>query len=145
MYSYAVAKFRVPDWREKVDSFKELSYRPARLHRLAVRYDNPMPESTLSPSQGLWIWPQISTYSEGYSSVVLLDMRFHSSSAVDPELCIPDPDSASQDLPDPNPKLGICIVKKVYMWLYVTRMKCVCALSTKISTRPLACTVQQLF
>jgi hypothetical protein len=21
---------------------------------------NPMPESTLSPSQGLWIWPQVS-------------------------------------------------------------------------------------
>ncbi len=33
-----------------------LSYRPARLQRLAGRYDKYMPESTLSPSQRLWIW-----------------------------------------------------------------------------------------
>jgi hypothetical protein len=35
-----------------------LSYRPARLHRLAGRYDNPMPESSISPipSQGLRLW-----------------------------------------------------------------------------------------
>ncbi len=32
-------------------------YRPARLHRLAGRNDNPMPESTITLSQGLWIWP----------------------------------------------------------------------------------------
>ncbi len=33
-------------------------YRPARLHRQAGRCDIPMPESTISPSQGLpvWIW-----------------------------------------------------------------------------------------
>ncbi len=30
----------------------ELSFRPARLHGLADRYDNPMQELTLSPSQG---------------------------------------------------------------------------------------------
>jgi hypothetical protein len=29
-----------------------LSYQPARLHRLVRRYDNPMPESTLSPQSG---------------------------------------------------------------------------------------------
>jgi hypothetical protein len=52
---YAVAKFIVPDWGDKVDSGMELSYRPARLHRLAGRYeyDNPMPESTISSNQGL--------------------------------------------------------------------------------------------
>jgi hypothetical protein len=34
------------------------SSRPARLHRLAGRYDNPMLESTtyIPPIQGLWIW-----------------------------------------------------------------------------------------
>jgi hypothetical protein len=31
----------------------------ARLQRLAGRYDNPMPESTISPIQGTWIWLQI--------------------------------------------------------------------------------------
>jgi hypothetical protein len=30
-----------------------LSYQPAMLHRLAVQYDNPMPESAISPSQPL--------------------------------------------------------------------------------------------
>ncbi len=45
-----VAKFIDPDWGDKVNS--GLSYRPARLHELAGRYDNPMPESTLSPSHG---------------------------------------------------------------------------------------------
>ncbi len=51
-----VAKFVVPDWRVIVDSgMGLLSYRPARLHRLAGRYENPMPESTISPSQGLRI------------------------------------------------------------------------------------------
>ncbi len=30
---------------------------PARLRRLAGRYDNPMPVLTVSPSQGLRIWP----------------------------------------------------------------------------------------
>ncbi len=47
----SVAKFIVPDWGDKVDSGIGLSYRPARrLHRLAGRYDHPMPESTLSPN-----------------------------------------------------------------------------------------------
>ncbi len=36
-----------------------LSYRHARLHRLAGRYGKPMLESTLSPSQVLWIWLQV--------------------------------------------------------------------------------------
>ena len=44
-----VAKFIVPDWGDKVDSGIGLSYRHARLHRLADLYDNPIPESTLSP------------------------------------------------------------------------------------------------
>jgi len=48
-----VAKFIVPDWGDKVDSGIGVSYRPAKLHRLEGRYDNPMPESTISPSQGL--------------------------------------------------------------------------------------------
>jgi hypothetical protein len=49
---YAVAKFIVPDWGDKVDSSIGLSYRTTRLHRLAGRYDKPMPESTLSPHSG---------------------------------------------------------------------------------------------
>jgi hypothetical protein len=46
----SVATFIAPDWGNKVNSGRG-SYRPARLHRLAGRYDNPMPESTISPSQ----------------------------------------------------------------------------------------------
>jgi len=48
----------IPWLGDKVDSGIGLSYRPARLHRLRLAgwYDNPMPESTLSPSQGLRIW-----------------------------------------------------------------------------------------
>ncbi len=34
-----------------------LLHRTARLRRLEARYDNPSPESTISPSQGLRIWP----------------------------------------------------------------------------------------
>jgi hypothetical protein len=52
-----VAKFLVPDWGDKVDSGIGLSFRSARLHRLAGRYNNPMPKSTKSSSQGLRIWP----------------------------------------------------------------------------------------
>jgi hypothetical protein len=49
-----VAKLIVPDLGIKLTPALGLSYRPARLHTvLAGRYDNPMPESTLSPSQGL--------------------------------------------------------------------------------------------
>ncbi len=51
--SFSVAEFIVPDWGDKVNSGIRLSYLPAMLHRLAGRYDNPMPESTISPSQGL--------------------------------------------------------------------------------------------
>jgi hypothetical protein len=36
-----------------------LLFWPASLCSLAGRYDNPMPESTISPSQGLRIWLQI--------------------------------------------------------------------------------------
>jgi hypothetical protein len=53
-----LAKFLVPDWRDIVGSGIELSYRHARLHMLAGRYDNPMPELTISPSQGPRIRPQ---------------------------------------------------------------------------------------
>jgi hypothetical protein len=43
------AKFIFPDRGDKVNSGIGLSYRPARLHRLASRYDNLMPESTIFP------------------------------------------------------------------------------------------------
>ncbi len=48
----SVAKFIDPHCGDKVNSNIGLSYRPARLHGLAGRYGNPLPESTLSPSQG---------------------------------------------------------------------------------------------
>ncbi len=35
---YSEAEFIVPDWGDKVNSGIGLSYRPARLHRLAGRY-----------------------------------------------------------------------------------------------------------
>jgi hypothetical protein len=44
-----VAQFLVPDWGYIVDSAIGLSYQPAGLHRLEGRYDNAMPESTISP------------------------------------------------------------------------------------------------
>jgi glycosidase len=47
------AIFIVPDRWDKVDSGIGLSYRSAMLHRLAVLYDNSMPESTISPNQEL--------------------------------------------------------------------------------------------
>ncbi len=50
----SVAKFIVPDRGDKINSGIELS--PGRLHRLAGRFDNPMTESTISPSPGLGIW-----------------------------------------------------------------------------------------
>ncbi len=55
-----VAEFINPDWGDKVNFGIGLSYRPARLHGLAGRYDNPMPELTLSP--------QSEIYEFGYSS-----------------------------------------------------------------------------
>jgi hypothetical protein len=45
-----VAKFRVPDWGNKVDSGTGLSYQPAKLHRLAGKCGNPMSESPVYPS-----------------------------------------------------------------------------------------------
>ncbi len=47
-----VAEFIDPDWGDKVNSGMGLSYWPARLHWPAGRYNNPMPELTLSPSHG---------------------------------------------------------------------------------------------
>jgi len=47
-------------WRGDIDdSGIGLSYRSVRLDRLAGRCDNPMQESTISPSQGLRIWLQL--------------------------------------------------------------------------------------
>ncbi len=54
------AQFLVPDRRDKVDYGIEMPYGPARLHRLAGRYDNLMPLSTISPRQGLRVWLQYS-------------------------------------------------------------------------------------
>ncbi len=45
----AIAKFIGPDWGDKVDSGIWLSNLLARLHFLAGRYVNPMPEKTTSP------------------------------------------------------------------------------------------------
>jgi hypothetical protein len=45
----SVSKFIVPDWGDKVNSGIGLSYWPARRNRPAGRYDNPIPESTISP------------------------------------------------------------------------------------------------
>ncbi len=50
--SNSVASFIVSDFGDKVDSGIGLSYRSAKLHRLAGRYDNPMPESTISTISG---------------------------------------------------------------------------------------------
>jgi hypothetical protein len=51
---FPVAKCIVPDWGDKVDSgiYRVVVPRPARLRRLVGRYDNPMPESTISPHSG---------------------------------------------------------------------------------------------
>jgi hypothetical protein len=46
----SVATFLVPDWGDKVNSGIGLSYRPAMLHRLAGRYDNPMPVNYIPQS-----------------------------------------------------------------------------------------------
>ncbi len=52
-YNFPVAKFIVHDWGDKVDSGTG-SPLPARHATQAGRpYDNPMPESTISHSQGL--------------------------------------------------------------------------------------------
>ncbi len=53
--------YRVSVKREIVDYTIGSSYRIASLCSLAgrYRYENPMPQSTISPSQGLRIWPQV--------------------------------------------------------------------------------------
>jgi hypothetical protein len=51
-FNITVAEFIDPDWGDNVNSGIGLSYRPARLHGLPARYDNPMPELTSSPSHG---------------------------------------------------------------------------------------------
>ncbi len=48
-----------------VDSGIGLSYRPARLHKLASRYDNPMPESTKNLATGKWIFEYFSSFLSG--------------------------------------------------------------------------------
>ncbi len=60
-------KIHSPRLRDKVASGKGFAYRPVRLCSLAGRYDNPMPEpeSTLSPRQGLRVWPKICGGGEG--------------------------------------------------------------------------------
>jgi hypothetical protein len=47
-----VTIFIVHDREDKVDSNIGMSYRPASLCRLPGRYNNPMPESTLSSQSG---------------------------------------------------------------------------------------------
>jgi hypothetical protein len=58
--SYTVVKFIVPDWGDKVNSGIGLSCRPARLHRLAGRYGNLTPETTITPSQATVLWMKTS-------------------------------------------------------------------------------------
>ncbi len=53
------AQFIVPDRVDKVDYGIGLSYLPVRLHKMAGRYDNLIPLSTLSPNKGLCIWLQV--------------------------------------------------------------------------------------
>ncbi len=53
-----IAKFLVPDWGHMVDS--GMGYRLPSLCNPADRHDSLMPESvesTISPNQGLGIWP----------------------------------------------------------------------------------------
>ncbi len=73
--SCTVAKFLVPDRRDKVDSGIGLSYRPPRLHKLAGRYLNPMPESITSLCQSLRIWP-LDLSSERALGLYCLQSRF---------------------------------------------------------------------
>ncbi len=54
---FPVAEFIVSDWGDKINPGIGFSYRPARIHRMAGRYDNPVPELIRSPSQRLWLWP----------------------------------------------------------------------------------------
>ncbi len=75
LHSSPEDKFLVPDcgyswlWHRVVEWVSFISWgqilspglggiQPGHIHRLAGRYDNPMPGSTISLSQGLRIWPQ---------------------------------------------------------------------------------------
>ncbi len=71
-YAEILSQIHIPDWGiyyTVVDSGIGLSYRPApRLHRLAGRYDNPMPELTLSPQSGVDFISPVRIYEFGYCS-----------------------------------------------------------------------------
>jgi hypothetical protein len=54
-----VAKFIVQDWEAIADFGIGSSYRPSRLHKLKGRYDNPMPESTISLQSGTKNWASL--------------------------------------------------------------------------------------
>jgi hypothetical protein len=54
-----VAKFLVPNLGDLVDTGIGYSRSGMPAYSLAGQYDNPMPESTISPSQGLRIWLQL--------------------------------------------------------------------------------------
>jgi hypothetical protein len=52
------AELIVPDWGDKVNFGIGLSYLPVSyIDWRAVTYDDPLQELTISPSQGLLIWP----------------------------------------------------------------------------------------
>ncbi len=57
----SVDKFVVPDWGDKVDS----GMGPARLHMLAGRYDNPMPDQ---------LYPTVRDYEFGHRTVATLSL-----------------------------------------------------------------------
>ncbi len=69
---YYVAKFLVPDLGGTVDScirFVIAACQAMYVHRMEVRYHNhPMPESTISTSQGLRVGPLLTQQSYGVSS-----------------------------------------------------------------------------
>ncbi len=52
--THTAAEFIDPGGGDKADSGIGLSYWPALLHGLAVQYDNPMPELTLSPQSEIY-------------------------------------------------------------------------------------------
>jgi hypothetical protein len=68
-----VAKFKVHDWGDKVDSGKGCrTGPPGGLHRLAGQYDNPMPESTIYQLPfrdyefGYWIYRRMNNFKEAF-------------------------------------------------------------------------------
>jgi hypothetical protein len=48
-----VAKFLVPDWGDKANSGQGVVVTGRQATKAGCRYDNPMPESTISSTQGL--------------------------------------------------------------------------------------------